>query len=175
MDKQRSRREALAKRVYGMCWPQEAGWPTWCGAHEVAQRRAESVADFILAEQERREGPLVKCVDEALDFLDAAAHDLKNSSLTDTDRASCSQIVMAHFNLIKAALAAFHAIDAPPQRTVEQIAADVVELRPGREFSDMPDMLATFKRLDALTDELAAALKRAEGERNAEGVKRGKE
>lgn len=172
MDKQQSRREALAKRVYGMCWPQEAGWPTWCGAHEVAQRRAESVADFILAEQERREGPLVKCVDEALDFLDAAAHDLKNSSLTDTDRASCSQIVMAHFNLIKAALAAFHAIDAPPQRTVEQIAADVE--KHSRLYT--PGVGEVFKCVPAeLLDELAAALKRAEGERNAEGVKRGKE
>ena len=55
----------------------------------MAQRRAESVADFIIAEQERR--------------------------------ASCSQIVMAHFNLIKAALAAYRAIDAPPQRTVEDV------------------------------------------------------
>lgn len=141
MDNQQARREALANRVRELH-----------GYRSMEPWGALTVADFIIAEQERREGPLVKAIEEALDFLDAAAHDLKNSSLTDEDRASCSKIVMAHFSSIKAAIDAFHAIDAPPpppQRTVEQIAAD---LKGWRKM--------TCTAVDALMDELAAALRR---------------
>ena len=137
---QQARREALAKRVYGMCWPQEAGWPTWCVAHEVAQRRAESVADFIIAEQERREGPLTRALRRIYEGGGRGAEDAL-ATLVDYGR-----------------------LDAPPQRTVEQVAADL------KDWRKMP-----CTSVDALMDELAAALKRAEGERNAEGAKRGKE
>ena len=142
MDKQQSRREALAKRVYGMCWPQEAGWPTWCGAHEVAQRRAESVADFIIAEQERREGPLVK-----------AAEVLAKQG---ANHYGPYHVVVSEDALValRAALAAYRALDAPPppQRTVEQVAADL------KDWRKMP-----CTSVDALMDELAAALARESG------------
>ena len=132
--KQQSRREALAKRVYGMCWPQEAGWPTWCVAHEVAQRRAESVADFIIAEQERREVPLVRCLETV-----SRGHEFSEA------RESCSCHKCEAWRVLRN----FRALVSPPQRTVEQIAADL------KDWRKMP-----CTSVDALMDELAAALKR---------------
>ena len=131
MDKQQSRREALAKRVYGMCWPQEAGWPTWCGAHEVAQRRAESVADFIIAEQERREGPLRGALERARSYLGPSS-------------------------ALEAALICEHidAVLSPPQRTVEEIARDVAKILCGDQWRVDPlhelgnELSAALRRAD---------------------------
>lgn len=133
---QQSRREALAKVVYGACWPQETGWPDWCGADQVAQRRAEAVADFIIAEQERREGPLVK-----------AAEVLAKQG---ANHYGPYHVVVSEDALValRAALAAYRAIDAPPQRTVEDVL---------REWNDRAGSLEARAALAVrLLDELAA-------------------
>ena len=152
---QQSRREALAKRVYGMCWPQEAGWPTWCVAHEVAQRRAESVADFIIAEQERREVPL-RCWIESARRLFMQIAGMNDAVLSQFDpklrREWWQKAAIEGVREMEQAQEWYRALDAPPVRTLEHIAADL------KDWRKMP-----CTSVDALMDELAAALARESG------------
>lgn len=133
MDKQQSRREALAKQVYGaMLGGDMPGGRAFFGLSAgvfVAMSRA--VADFIIAEQERREGPLVEA-------LESIGYWPKDKSLRFG--------VDAHD--AREALAAYRAIDAPPQRTVEDVL---------REWNDRAGSLEARAALAVrLLDELAA-------------------
>ena len=133
---QQSRREALAKRVRELR-----------GYRSMEPWGALTVADWIIAEQERREGPLVEMLASVQNYGSDEMGALKARVLK--------------------TLAAYRALDAPPQRTLEDVL---------REWNDRAGPLEARAALAVrLLDELAAALKRAEGERNAEGVKRGKE
>lgn len=136
-DKQQSRREALAKRVYGaMLGGDMPGGRAFFGlSADVFVAMSRAVADFIIAEQERREGPLTRALRRIYEGGGRGAEDAL------------------------ATLVAYGRLDAPPQRTVEQIAADVDAQRiaactahaHGQECALVPK---------SLMDELAAALRR---------------
>ena len=123
--KQQSRREALAKcakDAFAAALSDTSKSSCW-----------EGVADFIIAEQERREGPLVE-------VLETISRDCVFWPKGSAD----------------AALAAHRALDAPPppQRTVEEINHDIQRLRT-RSLESGP-----FR---SLLDELDAALARESG------------
>lgn len=105
---------------------------------------ARPIADFILAREAEREGPLV------------AAMELANAMAKDGHAFAAAMY-------LESALIRYRALDAPPQRTLAEVAKDVVgdrvPIRPHRD----DDRYAAVS--DALLDELAEALKREEGKR----------
>lgn len=113
-------REKLAKAAH-------AAFDAALGDHTKASCW-DGVADFILARQREREGPLLERLNE--DQRAFRYHGL-------------------HYPGVAATLARHAALDAPPPRTVEQIAADVVANRKHG-----------YEKFIAVLDELAAALAR---------------
>lgn len=129
-------REALARYVQALRngddqWPTVADW---------SRNGWLRVADYILAERERREGPLV----EAL------------TTIRDYGRATPSQAICAVQYEAEQALAAYRALDAPPVRSLAEVAREIA----GRwSAPQQPDV----NFYAPLLDELAEAVKRAEG------------
>ena len=120
--------EARAKELYA----------ERCGSSADLERevRAVRAAWFVVARLSlRREieacEPLVKALNEALDFLDAAAHDMKNSGLTDGDRASAAGVITNHFNSVNAAIAAHLARYAPAPESLADVAREAAEALSG--------------------------------------------
>ena len=132
MDKQQSRREALAKRLLEVYAERAPMAPkSWPELMDCFRESFMHMADFIIAEQERREGPLVEA-------LESIGYWPKDKSLR--------LGVDAHD--AREALAAYRAIDAPPQRTVEDVL---------REWNDRAGPLEARAALAVrLLDELAA-------------------
>lgn len=126
----KAKREALAKAAVRAAWPGAIDpWP-----QAVPQGCWLRVADFILARQAEREGPLV----EALERVATAG------------RYEVSQTIE---QLASAVLARYRALDPPPQRTLAEVAADVAALR--------ERFVLEADRVRPLLDELADALERA--------------
>lgn len=120
-------REALAKQVYCAC--------------ALTEDEAFRVADFIIADREKRERVLLLGIDSALRSL---RHDPERKAFA---REYLESAVREH-----------GALDAPPQRTVEEIAADVNRAAQSFGLHDSTDFVMIPR---SLRDELAAALDRA--------------
>lgn len=103
----------------------------------------DAVADFILAERAKREGPIV----EALDKI----------RLYRYHHTFVGQIDCGSSDVAAAALAAYRALDAAPVRTLEQVAADVAAVR------DVESPKRVWSVPASLLDELAAALEARKG------------
>ena len=116
--------EARAKELY-----EAAFYGCVCDkfADSVLRHRYFASARLSLRREVEACEPLAKAINEALDYLDAAASDLKNTRLTDSDRVSASGIVTAHFNSVNAALAAHRARYAPAPESLADVARESAE------------------------------------------------
>lgn len=128
---QDAKREALASRVARAVWT-----ASLFDVAKPAREAAYKAADFILAREAERERPLVEALEYGMTRL---------AYLGDV----VAVPVMAR------AVNSYRALDAPPQRTLAEVAKDVVGMR----HHILPD------GGKALLDELAEALKREEGKR----------
>ena len=131
-----SERERIARELQiaivgkGTCWGM---------THPDRANELLAAADWIIARQQEREGPLVRCLE-----MVSRGHEYSEA------RESCS----CHKCEAWRVLARYRALDAPPQRSLAEVAADIVAERSRAVGGGLA--------LNDLLDELAAALARAD-------------
>lgn len=131
------KREALAKAAVRAAWP--GAIDPWSQA--VPQGCWLRVADFILAREAKRERPLVEALRDAGVRLQYLGDVVSAPRVWDAVRR-------------------WEALDAPPQRTLAEVAKDVLY-----KWDDRQIVGVDGKLLAPLMCELAEALKREEGKR----------
>lgn len=136
-----ARREALAKQLHEVAIGTNYSCP-WEAAHVWRKAELRQMADWIIADRERREGPLVR----RMDMIERRCRGV--SSPLSVDVGLWADIAMREYA----------ALDAPPARTLERVVDDIVE---SRGLMDSPGGVYQAVPL-SLLDELAA-LRRKEG------------